>query len=186
MSFWSGIKHALNSTLGTDKIQPLDEIMHKQWTIIASDDIYESFDDTTLEESFSGSDGKTEAEITDALFSVRMTKYGTIRIPYTIFVSRGNSSSYTTSSIIATILVNRNGASVASESYNSTTATVGNTYSGSFDIPVSPGDIITAELSMKARHNTSNSTTWTARVACRDLSICGTLKNSFYTKEETE
>jgi hypothetical protein len=39
MGFWSGIKHALNSTLGTANFQPLDEIIKSQRTYGASDTV---------------------------------------------------------------------------------------------------------------------------------------------------
>lgn len=37
MGFWSGIKHALNSTLGTTNFEPLDTIIKGQKRIVASD-----------------------------------------------------------------------------------------------------------------------------------------------------
>lgn len=37
MGIWAGIKHALNSTLGTDDFKPLDEIIRGQRTLAASD-----------------------------------------------------------------------------------------------------------------------------------------------------
>ena len=44
MSIWAGIKHALNSTLGTKDFKPLDKIISNdfknQWSMYASDDIY--------------------------------------------------------------------------------------------------------------------------------------------------
>lgn len=36
MGFWSGIKHALNSTLGTSSFSPLDKIVNKESTSIRS------------------------------------------------------------------------------------------------------------------------------------------------------
>lgn len=39
MGFWSGIKHALNSTLGTADFQPLDKIIKSQRTYGPSDDV---------------------------------------------------------------------------------------------------------------------------------------------------
>lgn len=39
MGIWTGIKHALNSTLGTNSFQPLDQIIKGQRTLSASDNI---------------------------------------------------------------------------------------------------------------------------------------------------
>lgn len=185
MSFWSGIKYALNSTLGTEKFQTLDDIVHKQFTIIASDDIYDSFDNLALEETFTTpEDNGITKNVNGTLFSVRMTKYGTIRIPYGISLSQANNTTNVTLSTTGTISIFQNGVSVASKSYQANTNSGMNSYTDSFDIPVSPGDIITAELSMQAYFSSSLSSSKIARVSIYNLSICGTLKNSFYTKLE--
>lgn len=39
MGLWAGIKHALNSTLGTEDFMPLDKLIKGQRTLAASDDI---------------------------------------------------------------------------------------------------------------------------------------------------
>lgn len=39
MGIWSGIKHALNSTLGTEEFQPLDQIIKGQKILIANDNV---------------------------------------------------------------------------------------------------------------------------------------------------
>ena len=39
MGFWSGIKHALNSTLGTASFKPLNEIIEGQRNLAASDSV---------------------------------------------------------------------------------------------------------------------------------------------------
>lgn len=39
MGLWTGIKHALNSTLGTENFQPLDKIIEGQRTLAASDNV---------------------------------------------------------------------------------------------------------------------------------------------------
>lgn len=40
MSIWAGIKHALNSTLGTARFKPLDAILHETFTMKASDEVF--------------------------------------------------------------------------------------------------------------------------------------------------
>lgn len=37
---WAGIKHALNSTLGTKDFQPLDKLYYKGKSLVASDNLY--------------------------------------------------------------------------------------------------------------------------------------------------
>lgn len=39
MGFWAGIKHAINSTLGTADFKPLDKIIEGQRTLAASDSV---------------------------------------------------------------------------------------------------------------------------------------------------
>lgn len=40
MSIWTEIKHALNSTLGTDEFKPLNEIVAGNWNLAVSDSLY--------------------------------------------------------------------------------------------------------------------------------------------------
>lgn len=40
MGFWSGIKHALNSTLGTEDFKPLDRLMYEGKALQPSDELY--------------------------------------------------------------------------------------------------------------------------------------------------
>lgn len=40
MGFWSGIKYALNSTLGTSDFESLDKIIKGQKSLVASDNLY--------------------------------------------------------------------------------------------------------------------------------------------------
>ena len=48
MGFWSGIKHALNSTLGTEEFQPLDKIILGSKGLVASDNLYVSLYSSNL------------------------------------------------------------------------------------------------------------------------------------------
>lgn len=79
MGFWAGIKHALNSTLGTAKFKPLDRILKESMYLVASDTpLY------VLEGSF----GTREKEVTflEKTFNVN----GTVRFIATPY----NMSSY--------------------------------------------------------------------------------------------
>lgn len=40
MGFWTEIKYALNSTLGTDKFQPLDKLLYNGKSLVASENLY--------------------------------------------------------------------------------------------------------------------------------------------------
>lgn len=40
MGFWSAIKYAVNSSLGTDEFQPIDQIVKGQRGLVASDNVY--------------------------------------------------------------------------------------------------------------------------------------------------
>lgn len=69
MGFWSGIKHALNSTLGTADFQPLDKIFTNNISIGASDMVLKALisssvniphynaDDTTIKTFTAGATG---------------------------------------------------------------------------------------------------------------------------------
>lgn len=58
MSFWAGIKYALNSTLGTDKFKPLDEIILGTKSLLASDNLY-----SLINRSYSTQASQTEATL---------------------------------------------------------------------------------------------------------------------------
>lgn len=59
MSFWSSIKHAINSTIGTSEFKPLDEIIKGQKSLVVSDNIY----CTLLSTSKSADSTNTEVEL---------------------------------------------------------------------------------------------------------------------------
>lgn len=40
---WAGIKHALNSTLGTSNFKPLDQLIAEERDLVASDNLYKYF-----------------------------------------------------------------------------------------------------------------------------------------------
>lgn len=50
MGFWAGIKHAINSTLGTKDFISLDKLIRNQYRLVPSDNIYEQFGSTTVTE----------------------------------------------------------------------------------------------------------------------------------------
>lgn len=166
MSFWSGIKHALNSTLGTEQFQPLDEIVTKQWTIIASDDVYEDIGagiTITLD---------PDTGFADYTFpALTMTKYGTIRIAATL--TPGVVGGFHENDVVY-LSVTKNGNTIYESTKQNAPMTI-NT-----DIDVFPGDTILIYMSYKGR------TGYADTLSCSECKICGTLKNSFYTKEETE
>lgn len=54
MGLWAGIKHALNSTLGTEDFKPLDKFIIEQKKLVASDDIYLELEDFSVSTVYNG------------------------------------------------------------------------------------------------------------------------------------
>ena len=120
MGFWTGIKHALNSTLGTSEFKPLDKIIEGQRSLAASDSV--------IRVLFSGS---TNVTYTGVLFgSFVPQKSGSIRV-----LAKGTTSgSYSSATFDLTI--KEAGTTIATASVNTPTAA---TYSVSADIPITAG-----------------------------------------------
>ena len=49
MGLWTGIKYAINSTLGTKEFEPLDKLITNQYRLVASDNVYKQFEDIKIE-----------------------------------------------------------------------------------------------------------------------------------------
>lgn len=74
MGFWTGIKRALNSTLGTANFKPLDKWITEQTRMIVSDDVYENLADFVLSaEAHSTVQGYHPAKL-------KMSRVGTFRV----------------------------------------------------------------------------------------------------------
>lgn len=70
MGFWVGIKRALNSTLGTKKFKPLDQIISEEKDLVASDNLYQYF--------FAGT--RENVPVNEDLFVFKSNRNGSIRI----------------------------------------------------------------------------------------------------------
>lgn len=70
MSVWGEIKHAINSTLGTNDFKPLDKMIEGQNRMIVSEDVYATLQGTTL----SAVVGETKEF---ELPKMKMIRYGT-------------------------------------------------------------------------------------------------------------
>ena len=77
MGFWSGIKHALNSTLGTGDFKPLDKIVtdliYNNKSLVASDNPYYIIEPNAKSISLNGS-------IQTLSYKLRFKNQGSIRI----------------------------------------------------------------------------------------------------------
>lgn len=79
MGFWSGIKHALNSTLGTADFQPLDKIIKSQKNLVADDASYYAIFTGSESVSLPGGSGNTTT-YTDLPYKIKMKNKGSCRI----------------------------------------------------------------------------------------------------------
>lgn len=97
MGIWTGIKHALNSTLGTDEFKPLNEIIDGQRTLAASDSVMK----VLLSSDLSFSSSNKERVIGD--FTPR--RNGSVRVQSSLyFIS--SSSSITTATCTISVITN--------------------------------------------------------------------------------
>lgn len=123
MGLWSEIKHALNSTIGTDDFKPLDKIIQGNKAIVASDNLYWIISNT-------GAYTEDNTKFTE-FAKIRINISGSIKL-------RVKSGAYYREGYVE---IRINGKTVA----NSTT-TVGEPLTDSyFDIPVNNKDILTIE-----------------------------------------
>lgn len=102
MGFWAGIKHAINSTLGTAKFKPLDKILKDSMYLVASD---------TPLYVLNGEFGQREKEVTflEKTFNVN----GAIRIlitePYNMNTSTSVVRVYKNDTLIKAVAYTTNG-----------------------------------------------------------------------------
>lgn len=93
MGFWSGIKHALNSTLGTADFQPLDKIIKSQKNLVADDaPYYTIFVGSEAVKVPSGSGNVIT--YTDLPYKIKMKTNGSCRIKVKIKKSASDRATY--------------------------------------------------------------------------------------------
>ena len=157
MGIWAGIKHSLNSTLGTNEFQPLDKLLRygsKQFT--ASNDIYKAvFSGTTTSKIPAGT---VTGSIID-LCSIRPKIGGS----FTVTASTGVIVAGTTA-IYSSLLVYINDVYYGKATFtkkSSDTATSGNI---SINVPFKAGDKISFKwqgtLSMSVDSGTCEAQCW--------------------------
>lgn len=156
MSIWAGIKHALNSTLGTSDFKPLDElIMYENKQLSASDNVYMTIPiETVTLSSTATSTSAASSEIIDICkFKLKVT--GSIRVSLNVSLYDGaNNSNY---SAVGYVYVYINGVQKHSfykdTSSLDTAGTLTDDVTG--DISFNKGDIITLKAQLKS--NTAGS-----------------------------
>lgn len=79
MGFWSAIKYALNSTVGTKKVVPLDEQIASLKTLYASDDLY-----LTIEGSGAKVSDEGDESTVKSTKSLTMLQAGSIKLQCSI------------------------------------------------------------------------------------------------------
>lgn len=143
MGIWTGIKHALNSTLGTSDFQSIDKMILGTKGLVESDNLYLN---TGINESFTATLQSTEAKTLKTSSAIKINWNGSIRLD---FVANTNQSGRTN------VIIYKND----SEIYNQA---ITGTLNGSTSIVVTKGDIIklgfylhTAAIAEPARFNVS-------------------------------
>ena len=160
MSIWAGIKHALNTTLGTTNFKPLDRQIVEQMRMIPSDTTYHSLDGyshafTTI---------NTQDTVTFPQ-KVKMTRYGIARF-------KGVLERNQTKFVSATFYIYKNGAEVFK--IERTTGSDETESAFSTDIAFEPNDVFTFKLSGKSTDNT-----YTRRMGISSFALCGTIEHNF-------
>lgn len=140
MGFWSGIKHAINSTLGTSEFQPLDKIIDGQRTLAASDSV--------LNVVFSGNE--TIGENYEIIGGFIPKKNGSVRV-----IIEYRNSSNTERTFYAHIIREEDNAVIAKNSLS-----IGYTQTNVLfvDVPIAAG------VSYQIRLFSSNNTTYVTSV----------------------
>ena len=188
MSVWAGIKHALNSTLGTSNFKSLDkiideskddiiselgvgqtrliqdigDIVEEQTRIVASDDAYATIDGGSVETK------PVNTEVSYTLpKKLKMRRPGSLRISGTL--SRTNSSKMRGG---VAVLVN----GVEADNYYRSDEVGTNSDKFSMDVSFSAGDII----SFKVYGTNTASTTDTRKVSVSQLTLTGTVINNVH------
>lgn len=77
MGFWAGIKHALNSTLGTEDFIPLDKLIKGQRTLAASDATIAVIFNTAKPSYGAGTYTKSFVPKTKGVVRIKVDGYGT-------------------------------------------------------------------------------------------------------------
>jgi hypothetical protein len=161
MSFWSGIKYALNSTLGTENFKPLDKKIIEQMRMLPSDEIYYSFEN--VEHTLPAGGGGVEKTLP---YTFKMIRYGTARFNGTLYLGSFKVA-------MATIAIYKNGQKIYEFNGNNNN----NKYEFPFstDINFNPYDVFEFKLS-----GSNSNFSMASQMGIKDFSLCGTIEHNFF------
>ena len=125
MGIWTGIKHALNSTLGTSDFQSIDKMILGSKGLVESDNLYLN---TGINESFTATLQSNEVKILKTSSTIKINWNGSIRLD---FVASTNQSS----SNRTYVKIYKNDSDIYSQA-------IGFAFNGSTSIVVRKGDVI--------------------------------------------
>ena len=166
MGFWAGIKHALNSTLGTSDFTSLDDIIAKQFTLIQSDDVYANLD------SFSVSTTRENGALTKWYPKrLKMTRYGSGYLKGVLHRSNASETD-------VAFYVYKNYEIIYS--WDKTWQETSNDVSFSIPINFTPHDVFSFELYLKA-YGTNATTVRTFSVG--SFTLNGTIAHGVFVEE---
>lgn len=152
MSIWTGIKHALNSTLGTDKFKPLNEIIDEQRDLVASDSLFRYI--------FTGSNSYTPYNEAIDIVQFKSNRNGSIRI-------RFSGINTTEPTLTIRIVKADNSSAVASVSLNDRMSEYEDFYT---DVLIKKGEVYKIQAYASRR---PNATITNLRICANELDISG-------------
>ena len=166
MSFWAGIKYALNSTIGTNEFEPLDEIILNNKILMASDEEYAALS-TSFNENVQTTTSKPLVNILSK--KIKMNNSGSLKIRFSGTIYQ--SGSYPNAELNLEILKNN----IGFEKFSITN--LGEYFRKSNEITFMRGDVI--EIKAYVDGTTYPYETY-AQYVNGDTKILGTLKESIF------
>ena len=161
MGIWAGIKHALNSTLGTSDFKPLDKLIIEQEKMVASDELYESLVDGRVIQL--GTSGGVVSY--DNFPCLKMTRYGKLRLKGNLGVSlRGY--------VWACLKILKNGNVIANWELTIESELASKDFST--DISFEPGDVLSFTLTGENNYNLGQT------ISLSNFSVYGTIKQTAF------
>lgn len=169
MGIWAGIKHALNSTLGTDDFIPLDKMISNQMRMVESDEVYSYLESFTIEQK-----GYAEEEkFVNYPAKIKMTRYGKAYLKATIDRNTVDAN------IKFRIFKNNELIYTFEKRWDSS----GNTFEISQKIDFVPNDVFSFDMCTR---NLEDSDTRTSTLTVKNFTINGTMKYNAYIENAIE
>ena len=147
MGLWAGIKHALNSTLGTSYFRPLDEILNRE--LLSSSNLYKKI--------FSGaiSAGDDVGETVNIPVTLKMYCNGTIRLYIGISTNRSDGDHKFNVDVLHRD--NTSNAYSTSNVYeNSSTSPLSDYYMQIGTIKINKGDILSFSITTNVKYRSQS------------------------------